>query len=52
MSVTTQAALLPHLQPGYLATQARRPQSASRSFATDPSVSSETIVYVVSNDAV
>jgi FixJ family two-component response regulator len=52
MSVTTQTALFPHLQPGFLATQTSRPQGASHSFATDPSVSSETIVYVVSNDAV
>jgi FixJ family two-component response regulator len=52
MSVTTQAALFPHLQPGFLATQTPRPKGASRSFATDPSVSSDTIVHVVSNDAV
>jgi FixJ family two-component response regulator len=52
MSTTTQAALLPHLQPGFQATQTPRPQGAARSFATDPSVSSETIVHVVSDDAV
>lgn len=52
MSVTTQSTPFPHLQPGFLATQSPRPQDASCSFATDPSVSSETIVYVVSNDAV
>lgn len=52
MSVTTQAAPFPRLQPGFLATQSPRPQDASRSFATDPSLSSKTIVYVVSNDAV
>jgi FixJ family two-component response regulator len=51
MSVTTQATLFPHLQTGFLAAQTPHPQGASRSFATDPSVSSETIVYVVSNDA-
>jgi FixJ family two-component response regulator len=52
MSMTTQAALFPHLEPGFLATQSPSPRSASRSFTTDPSVLSETIVYVVSNDAV
>lgn len=52
MSVTTQAALLPHLQRGFQATQTPCPQGASRLFAADSSVSSESIVHVVSDNAI